>query len=79
MPRAYQSKASWFDASRCYANFVVSTTADGPRSVIPYADITGPFGPPRQTYHYGPYTIMVWPRNLLTELSGPPSQGIGNF
>ncbi|HEX6521918.1 MAG TPA: hypothetical protein VF070_18210 [Streptosporangiaceae bacterium] len=79
VPRAYQSKASWFDAHRCYADFVVNTTVDGPRSVIPDADIVDTFGAPHQTYHYGPYTIMIWPGNLLTELSGPPSPGVGNF
>jgi hypothetical protein len=28
------------------------------------------FGPPRQTYVVGPYTIMTWPANLLTRLGG---------
>ena len=79
VPRAYQSKASWFDPRRNYANFVVNTTADGPASAIPYRDIVGTFGRPVQTYHYGPYTILVWHKNLLAELSGPPSPGVGNF
>ena len=28
------------------------------------------FGPPRQTYVVGPYTIMTWHANLLTRLGG---------
>jgi hypothetical protein len=79
VPRAYQSKASWFDASRYYANFVVNTTVDGPRSVIPYRDIVDTFGAPARTYYFGPYTIMVWNQNLFAELSGPPSPGVGNL
>jgi hypothetical protein len=79
VPRAFQSQASWFDAHRHYANFVVNTTADGPHSVIPYPDIVDTFGTPAHTYHYGPYTIMVWNQNLLDKLGGPPSPGVGNF
>lgn len=26
------------------------------------------FGPPARTYHLGSYTILVWNKNLLTEL-----------
>jgi hypothetical protein len=79
VPRAYQSKASWYDPRGNYANFVVNTTVDGPPSVIPYADIVDTFGPPAKTYQYGAYTIMVWHKNLFAELTGPPSRGIGNF
>jgi len=79
VPRAYQSEASWYDPDKYYANFVVNTTVDGPPSVIPYSDIVGAFGPPAVTYHYGPYTIMVWHKNLFAELTGPPSRGVGNF
>jgi hypothetical protein len=75
VPRAYQSQASWYDARRNYATFVVN----GPPSVIPNAEIVNTFGRPAQTYQYGPYTIMVWRQNLFAQLSGPPTRGPGNF
>jgi hypothetical protein len=78
VPRFYQSKASWFDPATNYANFVVNTTVDGPDSVIPRQEIVTAFGQPARTYVYGPYTIMVWSRNLLAELHGPPSVAPGD-
>jgi len=27
------------------------------------------FGPPRRVYHDGVYTVLVWTRNLLADLS----------
>jgi hypothetical protein len=79
VPRLYQSKDSWYDPADNYANFVVNTTVDGPNSVIPQQEILAAFGQPAQTYVYGPYTIMVWNTNLLTELHGPPSATPGDI
>ena len=79
VPRAYQSEASWYDPRLHYADFVVNTSVDGPRSDIPYRDLLAAFGPPATTYHYGPYVIMVWPKNLLSDLGGPPVHGAGNL
>ena len=30
------------------------------------------FGDPAHTYNFGPYTVMVWNRNLLPEIQGNP-------
>jgi hypothetical protein len=79
VPRFYQSKASWFDPATNYANFVVNTTVDGPTVVIPQQEIIAAFGQPARTYVYGPYTIMVWNKNLLAELHGPPSASPGDI
>jgi hypothetical protein len=79
VPRLYQSEVSWYDPVTNGASFVVNTTADGPDSVIPAPEITAAFGPPAQTYVYGPYTIMVWDKNLLAELHGPPSSTPGDI
>jgi hypothetical protein len=78
-PRAYQSEASWADPRLHYANFVVNTSADGPRSDIPYRDLVAAFGRPAATYHVGPFVIMVWPKNLLDDLRGPPVHQSGNL
>ena len=47
------------------ANFVVT----GPHNTIPATLAIEMFGQPLRTYHYGPYTIMVWDKNLLGELN----------
>ena len=78
-PRAYQSEASWADPRLHYANFVVNTSVDGPRSDIPYRDLLAAFGRPAATYRVGPFVIMVWHKNLLDDLRGPPVRGSGNL
>ena len=78
-PRAYQSEASWYDPRLHYANFVVNTSVDGPRSDIPYRDLLAAFGRPAVTYHVGPFVIMVWHKNLLDDLRGRPVHNSGNL
>jgi hypothetical protein len=80
VPRAYESKASWYDPRRSYANFVVTNSADGSgTSLIPRRDILAFAGPPARTYHYKTFTIMVWNHNLLADLGSPPSAAPGNI
>jgi hypothetical protein len=78
VPRAYQSDASWYDPQLHYANFVVNTGADQPPAIIPSRDLLNAFGPPAKVYHDGPYTILVWHKNLLADLGRPPKKGPGN-
>ncbi len=47
------------------ANFVVA----GPDRIVPVKLAVEMFGKPLRTYRYGPYTIMVWDKNLLGELN----------
>ena len=47
------------------ANFVVA----GPDRIVPVKLAVGQFGQPARTYRDGPYTIMVWNRNLLGQLN----------
>jgi hypothetical protein len=54
------------------ANFVVTTTQDGPAFDIPPAWIFRTFGPPVHTYHDGVWTIMTYRKNLLDEVSARP-------
>ena len=80
VPRDYESKASWYDPRISYANFVVSNTADSNGvSVVPQRDILALAGPPAHTYHYKTFTVMVWNKNLLTDLGSPPSSTPGNI
>jgi hypothetical protein len=78
-PRAYQSEASWADPRLHYANFVVNTSVDGPRSDIPYRDLLAAFGRPAATYRVGAFVVMVWHKNLLDDLRGPPVHQSGNL
>ncbi|HTQ92956.1 MAG TPA: hypothetical protein VMK84_26020 [Streptosporangiaceae bacterium] len=82
VPRAYESKASWYDPRLSYANFVLVNGADAkPGSngvIIPYQDIVALAGPPAHTYHYKTFTIWVWNHNLLADLGGPPSSFPGD-
>jgi hypothetical protein len=69
VPYLWETNEANYDPARRYANFVV---ADGP-SALPgmklSAELT--FGKPAQIYQADGYTIMVWNKNLLTELNGP--------
>ena len=83
VPRAYESAASWYDPKVSYANFIISNSADlvgaSEVSVVPYRDILAFAGPPARTYHYKTFTIMVWNKNLLSDLGSPPSIYPGNI
>lgn len=68
-PGTHETKASDFDPGQHYANFVVTTTQDGPAFSIPPAWIINVFGQPAHTYHYGVWTIMTYDNNLLDEVS----------
>jgi hypothetical protein len=69
VPYLWETNEVNYAPARRYANFVV---ADGP-SALPgmklSAELT--FGKPTQIYQADGYTIMVWNKNLLTELNGP--------
>src|ERR1700742_3241111 len=69
VPYQWESKASWYDWRTQYANFVVLQNQPGYFSNwTPTHEITDVFGRPAATYHTGPYTIMVWDRNILVTL-----------
>ena len=74
----YQSELSWYNPTLHYANFVVNTGADQPPAVIPSGDLRQAFGRPAKIYHDGPYTILVWNKNLLADLGRPGKKGPGN-
>jgi hypothetical protein len=65
------ARSDWYDPKRHYANFVVLDSQPGHFSHWePVHLIRKYFGIPARTYHTGPYTIMVWHRNLLPAI--PP-------
>jgi hypothetical protein len=69
VPGHYESKADWYDPHRNTANFVVlSPGVPGYPGFSSEREVLATFGQPARTYHVGSYTILVWNRNLLTEL-----------
>ena len=80
VPRAFESKASWYDPRLSYANFVVINLADGHGvSLIPSGDILALAGHPAHTYRYKTFIIMVWNHNLLADLGTPATSSPGNL
>jgi hypothetical protein len=71
-PDLWEAKGSWYDRASQRATFLVTQSTPGffnhwqpsPAAVAAY-------GRPAHTYHFGPYTIYVWNKNLLNQ-SGLP-------
>src|SRR6266567_1469642 len=73
----WMSNVDWYNPKLHYANFVVLDSQPGNFSHWePRALVRRYFGVPSQTYHTGPYTIMVWHRNLLKDIPGRVPPGI---
>ena len=78
IPSNVESDWAWYDPAHNSADFVVLT-----RGVPGYPGLTSKravlatFGPPAQTFHFGMYTVLIWHKNLLSELPppriGPPA------
>jgi hypothetical protein len=69
----WMSNKSWYNPRLHDADFVVLDSQPGNFSYWePLELIQKNFGPPAKTYHTGPYTIMVWHKNLLKDI---PKQG----
>jgi hypothetical protein len=68
IPGHWETSTPQYDPSRQYADFVVVKDSGtySTRWLRGAAERT--FGPPRQTYVVGPYTIMTWHADLLTRL-----------
>jgi hypothetical protein len=65
------TESQWFDPSRSYADFVVlgpPVDAYGYPGFTKRAAVIATFGKPAREYHAGPYTILQWHKNLLTDL-----------
>jgi len=65
-PYPWEAKASWYDPRSNRATFQVTDSQPGFFNY--WQPSPGPlaaYGPPAHTYHVGPYTVLVWNRNLL--------------
>jgi hypothetical protein len=69
-PYLWLAKTSWYDPASHRATFIViDTQAPASSAWLPQAAVERYFGPPVRTYHTGPYTILVWDKNLLASIS----------
>jgi hypothetical protein len=71
-PDLWESKPSWYDPTAHRATFLVTDSKPGFfNHWEPNSAALAAFGPPVRTYRVGTYTIYVWNKNLLVQVSGP--------
>jgi hypothetical protein len=72
-PYLWMSDQAWYDPKTHDANFIVLDSQPGGFSYWePRALIRKYFGSPARIYQTGPYTVLVWDRNLLPSMPGNP-------
>ena len=64
----WESRASWYDPRMHDANFIVVDQSHEYAHTAPYPQVLATFGTPDRTYKVGPYLVLVWHKNLLTDL-----------
>ena len=65
----WMSNVSWYNPALHYANFIVLDSRAGfMNHWEPRALVRKYFGRPARTYYTGPYTVLVWNRNLLNSI-----------
>jgi hypothetical protein len=70
LPSSFEGKAEWYDPRRYTATFVVLFPGVAEyRGFTEERAVLATFGKPARTYHVGAYTVLVWDKNLLSELS----------
>ena len=68
-PDLWLAKPAWYHPAAQQANFVVLSSTPGfMNNWEPRALISKYFGRPAHVYNFGPYTVMVWDKNLLASL-----------
>ena len=68
----WETQIKLFDSGDSDPDFVVATAPGSPSAVTP-AEAVAAFGEPYRRYTFDGDTIMVWRKNLLTELRTPPA------
>jgi hypothetical protein len=68
-PDLWLAKSAWYDPTTQQANFVVLSSTPGfENNWEPRALVSKYFGRPAHVYNFGPYTVMVWDRNILADV-----------
>jgi hypothetical protein len=66
-PYLWEAKGSWYDPASQRATFLVTERGTGYFDHWqPSASALAALGPPARTYQVGPYTVLVWNKNLLS-------------
>jgi hypothetical protein len=70
----WEVQSAWYNPKRNDANFIVLVPSPpGFKRYPTVASVRATFGQPSQIYYVGDYTIIVYAKNLLTDLvSGAP-------
>ena len=72
LPSNVESDWAWYSPARNSADFVVlSRGVPGYPGFTSKRAVLATFGPPAHTYHFGIYTVLIWHKNLLSELPAP--------
>ena len=64
----WESVSGWYDPQRQYANFVVLGPIVEPYFRPSYAAVVANFGKPAHVYHVGADTVLIWHKNLLSQV-----------
>ena len=65
-PYLWEAKGSWYDPGSHHATFLVTDNQPGFfNRWAPSQAALASYGPPAHTYRVGPYTVLVWDKNLL--------------
>ena len=65
-PYLWETKGSWYDPPQRATFLVTENQAGYFNHFQPSASALAALGPPARTYHVGPYTVLVWNKNLLS-------------
>ena len=71
-PYTWVAKSSWYDPAVSRATFVIATPGSvGDAYSLPETRVERSFGTPAHEYHVGQYLIMVYDKNLLSQVKKP--------
>jgi hypothetical protein len=70
VPSDWELDRALLNSQRYYADFLVATApGTGGTWTVTEAEAIAKFGEPYRTYRFGHYVILVWQKNLLTDLA----------
>ena len=71
-PDLWEAKGSWYDPAAHQATFLVTDSQSGFfHHWQPAAAALAALGRPARIYRTGPYTVYIWDKNLLVQLTQP--------
>ena len=79
IPSNVESDWAWYTPAHSSASFVVLTRGlPGYPGLTSKRAVLATFGPPAQTFHFGMYAVLIWHKNLLSELPPAPARAPGS-